>query len=43
MAKNGVICFWAALLLWAISYMGEYLGNLALNAEISKVGFSQWD
>jgi len=37
------IFFWVAMLLWEISDMGEYLGNLALNAKIFGIGFNQWD
>ena len=41
--KNGRFAFVAVLLLWAMPHMGNIWCNLALNAKIAEIVFSQWD
>ena len=41
--KNGRFAFGATLLLWVMMGFWSVWGNLALNAKIAEIVFSQWD
>ena len=41
--KNWRFAFGAALLLWVMMGFWSVWGNLALNAKIAEIVFSQWD